>query len=269
MSRFAVISDVHGNLEGLNAVLKEISRKNVDDIICLGDVVGYGANPEQCWQICKKHCKIILKGNHEAIFLGEIDDSDCSALGKQSAQWTRKNFPNHYRDELRNLPYTWTNDDHVAFWHTIPLNCQPWIYLNQTEQIVQAGKEQTGDLLFYGHTHRPRITVVDKKGNLIEDILVQNTTKRRFDLQTQRCYINPGSAGQQRDQHTDASFAICEIQKNEVTIEMIRMPYSRFRAYRKILNEGCGSVAATYLVREKWRRDLFAIFNYWCKRIFG
>ena len=51
MSRFAVISDVHGNLEGLNAVLKEIGRKNVDDIICLGDVVGYGANPEQCWKI--------------------------------------------------------------------------------------------------------------------------------------------------------------------------------------------------------------------------
>lgn len=267
VKRFAVISDIHGNLEGLEAVLRVIRRKGISDIICLGDVIGYGADPEACWKLCKDCCSVILKGNHEAIYLGESDDSECSTMGKQSAIWTREHMPDKYRVELAALPCMW-KDGQKAFFHTAPGRERRWPYLNTSEQIVEAFHGEEQPLLFYGHTHRPRLTVVGEDGVCREDQLaVQRHLRRKVDLTKGKYYINPGSCGQQRDRHTDASFAVCAIDGRYAAIELLRIPYRRFRAYRKTMHNGCGIAAATYLIREKWRRDTFAVFDNWCKRI--
>ena len=259
--RFAVISDIHGNLEGLQAVLSALKKENVSDIICLGDVVGYGADPEVCWKLIKQRCSICLKGNHEAILCGETDDSDCSNLGKQSAEWTRENVSDDIREELSELP--WQMERFSAkFYHSTPNVEDGWPYLNRLEQIIAAFESTPSPLVFYGHTHRPRITIVNQSGAVVVDEMIQETKEFQVNLRDHRCYINPGSAGQQRDTRTDVSFSVCTIADENAKIKVYRIPYKRFRAYRKIRKTGCGKAAATYLVREKWRRDWFEFIDY-------
>lgn len=259
--RFAVISDIHGNLEGLQAVLKSIKKRNISEIICLGDVVGYGADPEACWALVKESCRHILKGNHEAILAGDIDESDCGALGKQSVAWTREHITKRSGGELAKLP-THVVQYGAAFFHSAPEGPKMWAYLNRAEQIAEAFRGCGYPLIFYGHTHRPRVTVIGRDGRIVQDELVQKT--RRFAARLDRfCCVNPGSVGQQRDSHTDASYAICELDGPTAEITLHRIPYKRFPAYQKVRRQGCGAPAAAYLIREQWRRNWFEIIDHW------
>lgn len=270
--KFGVIADIHGNFEGLQAALKKLCRLGAEEIFCLGDVVGYGAEPELCWATVKRTCSLVLEGNHEAILTGKIDNSHCSALGQQSAIWTRAHVSDAVRSELAKLPFR-AKRYGAVFYHSSPQNDGSWPYLNQTEQIMEAFTAELSPLVFYGHTHRPRITLVDRvSGAVIMDELIQKTKMVSVNLSCQCCYINPGSVGQQRDTHTDASFAVCELDGKMAQIQVLRIPYRRFRTYQKLLNQGCGKEAAVYLIREKGRRRLFALLDYrrWrlCRHLF-
>ncbi len=265
--KFGVIADVHGNLEGLQAVLEKLRRLEIKEIICLGDVVGYGADPEPCWAEVKRACSLVLEGNHEAILTEKIDDSHCSALGQQSAIWTQSHVGATVRGELAALPFRGERYG-AAFYHSSPMDDGSWPYLNRLEQVTAAFRTEKTSLIFYGHTHRPRITLEDREtGTVVWDESIQKTSKFTVNLQNQRCYLNPGSAGQQRDTHTDVSFAVCELAEDTAEIEVFRIPYRRFRSYQKLLRGGCGMAAATYLIREKKRRRWFELLDHWCGRL--
>lgn len=258
--KFAVISDIHGNLEGLEAVLTEIRQRKIEKIVCLGDVIGYGPDPIECWSRIKSACDLILKGNHESIFLGETDLSHCSQLGKESAEWTKRNVFAAWKDEFSDLESS-AKRYGAAFYHAGVENEPNWPYLNQVEDILTSFREQE-PLCFYGHTHRPRIVICNSNGDLCKDIMIQESTKIQFDLTQYRCYVNPGSVGQQRDTRTDASFAVCTVDGKTATIELLRIPYDCERTYRKLLEYGCGRNAAAYLIREEERRKLFENIDY-------
>ena len=260
-TRFAVISDIHGNLEGLRAVLKSVDTENVSEILCLGDVIGYGADPEKCWEITKAKCSSILKGNHEAILAGDIDESQCSELGKQSAVWTRGHVTKKSRGELVDLPLQ-TVQYEASFFHSAPEGPKMWTYLNRIEQVLEAFSECVTPVVFYGHTHRPRVTLVKENDVVVQDVLIQRTTRFVVNLKEYRCYVNPGSVGQQRDFRTDASYAVCELDGSVANITVHRIPYKRFLAYQKIKRYGCGTAVAAYLIREKWRRNWFEIIDH-------
>lgn len=265
--KFAVISDVHGNLEGLQAVLHRIKKLKVGEIICLGDVIGYGADPEICWVTVKNACSLVLEGNHEAMLAGKIDGFHCSELGRRSTTWTRNHISAVVQQELGSLPFR-AERYGAAFYHSSPHDDGSWPYLNKIEHVVDNFVNDAAPLIFYGHTHRPRITVVDAQtGTVIQDELIQRTRRFCVDLYSQRCYLNPGSAGQQRDTHTDVSFAVCEMDRHFVQLEVLRIPYRRFCAYKKLRNSGCDKSLATYLIREKERRRLFELLDYWCLRL--
>lgn len=261
-TRFAVISDIHGNLEGFQAVLRDIKKRRVSEILCLGDVIGYGADPEACWALARKSCNCILKGNHEAILLGDIDESGCSALGKQSAAWTRAHVTDRTSVALSKLP-THFEQYGAVFFHSAPEGPEMWTYLNQTEQVTDAFRGCASPLIFYGHTHRPRVTLIGPDGAVNYDLLVQRTVHFTVRLDQFRCYVNPGSAGQQRDSHTDVSYVVCELDGTTAKISIYRIPYKRFFSYQKVKRQGCGTEAADYLIREKWRRDWFEFINHW------
>lgn len=258
--KFAVISDIHGNLEGLEAVFSEIRRRQIEKIVCLGDVVGYGPDPAACWELVKSNCDLILQGNHESIFLGETDLTHCSQLGKESAGWTKDNLSETFKGEFSALQPV-AKAFGAVFYHAGTENGPDWPYLNSIESVLASFRESE-PLCFYGHTHRPRIVICHSDGSLFKDIMVQEDIKIQVDLSQYRCYVNPGSAGQQRDTKTDVSFSICTVEGRMATVEVLRIPYDCEKTYQKLMEYGCGKAAATYLIREEERRRSIENLNH-------
>ena len=108
--KYALISDVHGNLEALTVVLKKIEQLKVDKIICLGDVIGYGAEPEKCAKIIQENCDACIMGNHEAAVIGDLDISYFTPYAKEAALWTRANVSDTTLHWISELPLVQTLD---------------------------------------------------------------------------------------------------------------------------------------------------------------
>jgi len=259
---FAVISDIHGNFEALSSVMRSIEREGIRRIICLGDIVGYGTDPELCWHVVKQRCDIILEGNHEAILTGKCSSDDCSDLGKISAEWTQNNVSDEIKAELGKLCIS-HHESGMDFYHSAPDNNYRWKYLNETNDILDCFKDCSG-IVFYSHTHRPRITVISD-GDLLDDRLITSSEVIKTVSGT-RYYINVGSVGQQRDAITNAAYVIFRTVGNDRYIEFCRIPYNSYKTYKKTLHQGCGASVAKYLIREPWRRKIYALLNNWCNR---
>ena len=262
--RFAVISDIHGNLEALQKVLKTLRKQKVSEIICLGDVVGYGPNPEECWALIKQNCSICLEGNHEAMLLNRADSTNCSLIGQQSALWTSAAVSSNVKNDLAELSFGFEKYNFI-FLHSGVDNDGSWRYLNKLDDMLDEYKDIQHSV-FYGHTHRPRITIIHEDGQVTDEKVEKNACYT-ISLTKEKCYINPGSVGQQRDTHTDASFVICETDGEMISVEFFRIPYNSFRVYEKILEAGLGKEIASYLIREKEKRRIYEIFDYWRQRI--
>jgi len=261
-SRFAVISDIHGNYEALGKALKLIKKQGIDNILCLGDVIGYGADPNKCFRLARKECSIVLMGNHEAMLIDE--NQKRSSLCEESFSWTKQTIAKEVLDDLPLLPFS-HEEKNIKFFHASSDNSlNNWPYLKEKDQIIDSFKD-CGNVCFYGHTHRPRITVV---GDEIIDFYITQTTECEVDLSKEKCYINPGSIGQQRDTKTDLSFAICELNGDLLKVKIERHKYNSLRAFLKTKYQGCGKNNALYLVREKWRKRLYESISYWCKWLY-
>lgn len=273
--RCLIFSDVHGNYDALQRVLRKIDGGEYDHVICLGDVVGYGAEPLRCFETLRNRCmgvaaekrdgmqsqriELIL-GNHEAMLFGEESAERCSELGRISAAWTaeqcrgqipRKAFTDSivYRDML--------------FCHTgmLPEKGQ-WAYLNDKEDIARAFGDRREKFIFYGHTHRMRFTVLDEKGEIREDRFIMRSEKLAIPKDSQHRYlINTGSVGQSRDSITDCGYVELEEKAEEYVLHFIREKYRTFRAYRKIAKYGCGEQTAQYMIREYWKKKWYRFWG--------
>jgi predicted phosphodiesterase len=262
--KIAVISDVHGNYDALEAVLKRIDKFEINKIFCLGDIIGYGAQPNRCYQKLKERDCIIIKGNHEDILLEKIGDQGCSKIGKQSNRWTKDNIDINIKGELQYLPFS-AQYKGISMYHSSMIDDGKYPYLNDANSIIDAFSSKKG-IVFYGHTHRPRVTF--KVDNTIYDEYILET-KEFFIKPGYSCYVNVGSVGQQRDNRTDASFAICMIGRNGITIKLFRIAYKSFSAYRKVVRYGSGIEVASYFIRENWRRRAYELLNNRCIRVRG
>ncbi|MFH1760377.1 MAG: metallophosphoesterase, partial [bacterium] len=116
---FAVISDIHGNLESLKAVLEDIESQQVDKILCLGDIVGYGPDPETCVDLIKQKCDIIIMGNHDYAVQDFTLGEKFNHHAKIALNWTIANLSNSAMDFLRDLPYM-INEGDFCFVHATP-----------------------------------------------------------------------------------------------------------------------------------------------------
>ena len=115
----AVITDIHSNLPALEAVLAEIDARGVDEIWCLGDVVGYGADPEACTELVRKRCELCLVGNHDLAVLGALDISAFSEAAAEAAEWTRDNVSEPTLEFLRELEPS-ARREGVSLFHASP-----------------------------------------------------------------------------------------------------------------------------------------------------
>ena len=252
--RIAVISDIHGNLEALEAILAELQILMPDSIVCLGDIIGYGPNPNECLQRLFSLDNIhFLRGNHEDIWIGKITLDQCSLLVRESAMWTMQTVDKKYESYIKEFKNSVSIDDY-NFVHTPSLAGNEYPYLNTVVDILNSFQDTDLDIQFYGHTHRPRITEV--KEWEVKDYLVTETLTIPL-IKNVRYYINVGSVGQQRDNKTDASFAVIEVMDDVRLLTIKRVPYDSYSTYAKIKKVMRNSELANYLIREQERRKQY------------
>lgn len=219
--KYAIISDIHSNLEALTKALKLIDGHNVDEIICLGDVVGYGANPNECIEIVKDRCSIVLLGNHDAAAVQPHTARDFNHLARRAIEWTYNELTQEHRDYLQTLPFTAKKED-LLFVHASPQSPEQWDYIFTREEAIYAFQFFTEKICFIGHTHIPGIF---NNGNRVREI-----------SRDERYLINVGSIGQPRDGNPMLSFGIFDTER--WSFQLIRDIYDIETASIKISEKG-------------------------------
>ncbi|MCD5384255.1 metallophosphatase family protein [candidate division WOR-3 bacterium] len=226
--RIVVISDIHSNLEALSALLERIDKIKPDKVFCLGDIVGYGANPDECVDIAKKRVDISLCGNHEYVVLGYTDMKDFSENARLACEWTRKILSDENLAYIKALPLT-VIDEGIFLVHSTPFNPVKWDYIfTQKDALVQF-KGFSQSLCLVGHSHIPACFTPDGNCKLTEGNPV-------YLIEGEQYIINFGSVGQPRDYDPRASFGMIDTEKREV--HLIRVSYNIEKAQRKIMDAG-------------------------------
>lgn len=198
--RYAIISDVHGNIEALNAVMNEIDFYQPDKTICLGDVIGYGPNPEECAKTIIAKCDFCLIGNHEAAVNGIIDCHNFTKFAKESINWTKNNVSNSLKAWINELKFVEKIDD-VIFSHASLVNSTMFNYIQTIEDAKTNFNLMKTNLMFCGHSHQPII--------LIDGNPITFSKKNEFNIdKNHKTIINVGSVGQPRDENNKACFVI-------------------------------------------------------------
>jgi len=219
--KYAIISDIHSNLEALTKALEIIDQRSVDEIICLGDIVGYGANPNECLALIRQECSNVIRGNHDEALFNESMTIRFTEDARSAIEWTRKRISEENISYLRTLPLSIKKDD-LFFVHASPCYPEQWKYILEDHAAAIALQCFSESLCFIGHTHAP--AMFSSAGQVF------SITKDEHYL------VNVGSVGQPRDRITDLSFGIFDA--DTWSYENIRSPYNVETAVRKILNSG-------------------------------
>lgn len=219
--RLAIISDIHSNLEALQSALAAIDKESVDEIVCLGDIVGYGANPNECLHLVRERCSTILLGNHDAAAIDLSVANQFTIHARFSAVWTFSALSEQHKTFLQSLPRMRPRGE-ILFSHASPFEPEEWHYVISDFDRREAFHAFTERICFIGHSHIP--VIFSERGKTA----VLNT-KGRF-------IVNVGSVGQPRDGKPDLSFGIFDTEA--WSYRNIRTPYDITVAAEKIRRVG-------------------------------
>lgn len=229
----AFVSDIHSNLEALTAVLAEIDRRGIEDVVCLGDIVGYGPNPIECLDLVSQRCRVALMGNHDFAVFYEPYNFNTGA--EQASYWTRNCFetdPDEVRRGQRwkylgNLPVRVKTPQFIGV-HASPrrpIN----EYLFPDDIYTNPGKfvsifERFERLCFVGHTHVPGVFLEGP------DFYSPDELDGRYEIADEKAIINVGSVGQPRDRDPRSSLVIL----GDRYVEFVRVPYDAETTIQKV-----------------------------------
>lgn len=202
--KLALISDIHANLEALEAVLKDVETEHVDVVHCLGDVVGYGCNPVECLELVQKYCEVKLMGNHEYAALGLVPESHMNHLARASMDWTRDKLTDREISMISQFDMTAEIENGVLV-HASPYQPERWHYILSETEAREAFGHFKGRVAFFGHTHLPLIFSLSQGDSL------RHQTGHDIDLDIEdntRYLINTGSVGQPRDDDPRACYLV-------------------------------------------------------------
>lgn len=239
--RIAVIADVHANLEALQAVFERIRALNVDEIVSIGDMVGYNANPNECLDILLESNVSCVIGNHDAVAAGIEEPVLFNSLAREAVFWTREQLTEKSKEFLLKLPREKQIRDFLLFHGSIRDQDR---YILSRDDVAWnfrlfAGPEQTAFIGFYGHTHIPAAWT-EHQG------VISATLQDEVALLSDRKYlINPGSVGQPRDGDPRAAFLIYDEQERLVVF--YRVEYDISKCQDKILSAGLPMLLAERL----------------------
>lgn len=241
--RALVLSDLHANAEALRAVLSHVRRKKFDAVICLGDFVGYGAEPNQVLDSMRslKGRKLYIRGNHDRIVAGQEEGGAFNAAARVAAQWTQEHLSPPNRRFLERLPLGPIQRGEILLCHGSPDDEDEYLFHDLHASRVF---EQTeAPIVLFGHTHLPAIFSIDQRGT-VRGSLVQGDATFRLDG-ARRFLINPGSVGQPRDRNPRASFVILDTAK--LRVQFFRVWYDVAKTQTAIRKAGLPAVLANRL----------------------
>jgi predicted phosphodiesterase len=198
--RAAILTDIHGNLPALQKVLAAIADAGPDEVWCLGDVVGYGAQPDQCAELVRERCDLCLIGNHDLAVIGKLEVDDFSPAAAEAVVWTQEHATGETLEFLRGLEPADTSRA-AALYHASPRD-PVWEYVLSLEQARDCLQIQDSRVSLIGHSHVALyFTCPDSDSEPpLEDVFgAQADSDRHLDLALDRWLINPGSVGQPRD----------------------------------------------------------------------
>ncbi|NOY88726.1 MAG: metallophosphoesterase family protein [FCB group bacterium] len=213
--KLALISDIHGNLEALTAVLEDIENQKVDKIYCLGDVIGYGSDPCACLKLVEQNCDIKLMGNHEYVALGLISTENYNEAAKISSDWTKNQLTENDFSIISNfeMKHSWQD---FLWVHASPFEPEQWHYIIAPDMAFQAFSYFDEKICFFGHSHLPQIYMEQ------EDNFPRMQGGHDFlPAQENRYLINVGSVGQPRDNDPRACYLIFDTEEDEVIYRRI------------------------------------------------
>lgn len=152
--RIAVISDIHSNIEALTEVLRTVDQQKVDRVVCLGDVVGYGASPNPCCDLVRSVSEVTLLGNHDAAVAGRMDYSFYYDAARHALDWSASVITDENLEWLKSLPYTYRIGD-VGFCHGSPIDPKAYEYIFALEQAreLMPHVAELPEVTFIGHSH--------------------------------------------------------------------------------------------------------------------
>lgn len=210
--RYAIISDIHGNLEAFESVLKTIKREGYDLLLCLGDLVGYGPNPNECCQLMRETGGIVVAGNHDWAAVGRTGIEYFNTFARLAIRWTSKVLNEENRVYLKGLPLIWTEGD-LLLVHSSPSEPSLWNYVLSPHEAWQEFRTFSERVCLIGHSHQP--TVFFQKGEYCQ--------QRQFDdlnlVPNLRYILNVGSVGQPRDGDPRAAACIYDSKRNLVDLK--------------------------------------------------
>ena len=242
--RYLVLSDIHANLEALEKCLG-VAKGKYDRVLCLGDLVGYGPDPNAAMERTRELANTVIRGNHDKACAGITDAEDFNALARSSALWTRNELTPQNSAFLRSLPAGPVLLDGFELVHGSPADEDE--YIAGPVQALPALRSLTLQTVFFGHTHHQGGFMLTRQGHFqsIRDSILRqgpgssDNDQRRVVLPLEdgfRYLINPGSVGQPRDGDWRAAFAIFDESKRKV--EYYRTPYDLSKTQEKMQKAG-------------------------------
>ena len=203
--RIALLSDVHGNLPAFEAVLDDVDRHSVEEIWCLGDLVGYGAQPDACVELARRRCHLSLAGNHDLVVTGDIPIADFSSGAAAAARWTQETIGQETLAYLKALTPADPGRE-PALYHASPRD-PVWEYVLSTWQAAECMDIMEGRVGAIGHSHVALWFHRDGEGKVTGATAEADL---ELDLSHGRWLLNPGGVGQPRDGDPRAAWLLLD-----------------------------------------------------------
>jgi predicted phosphodiesterase len=234
---YAIVSDIHANLEALRAALEEIDRLGVDVVLCLGDLVGYNADPDDCLREVLARAGLTVRGNHDRAVAGLMDLDWFNDTARRAVLWTRTRIEAATLERLRHLPQgPVSTGEGILLCHGAPFDEDAYVLdpgsVEESYRCLDTRYPSTRFCLL-GHTHLPMV-MVRRKGR---SKAIASTEGETVEISPGSvCLINPGSVGQPRDGNSSASFGILDTKR--LVYRNLRVAYDVREAQRKVTRAG-------------------------------
>jgi predicted phosphodiesterase len=237
--RYGIFSDIHSNLEALEAVLKAYEHASIDKYLCAGDIVGYATNPKECLEKIKLLSTAGVAGNHDWASVGLFSLDYLNPWASAAVVWTRDKLDDQERRFLGSLKLTFINEDLTLVHGTLD-DPASFFYLRDIQSAKATFDSLNNPICFVGHTHIPGIFIQD------QDKSLGYFSGQPLKLEKNKRYIvNVGSVGQPRDGNPAASYCIYDTDKKTVWIK--RLDYDFNSAGKKIIAAGLPAFLAERL----------------------
>lgn len=242
--KYLILSDIHGNIDALNSALMEVNAMKFDKYIILGDLVGYGASPNEVVNRIKSLNPVVaIRGNHDKVACGLSEGQDFNYVARDAAIWTRRILTaenKNYVSSLLKGPVI--VDELFEIVHGAPWNEEYYIF--SAQHALRAFQNSSKRVIFFGHTHTPIVWSFGEN-KMESEAMPDNIYEYSLEKQNKRYLINPGSVGQPRDGNPKSSLAIFD--SVEMKITFWRIEYSIKNAQKKILQAGLDEYLANRL----------------------